>query len=96
MPPCAAAHKQPVLPQPLPPHRATAAPALSCLVRPGFFASFYCLLDAVAVASLAFELPALRAVLLLGATQARALRAAGACARGRGHQRACAALCAAP
>jgi hypothetical protein len=38
-------------------------------VRPHFFLSFYFWLDTVAVLSLAFELPALRAVLLLGATQ---------------------------
>jgi hypothetical protein len=44
-------------------------PGLSCLVRPGFLFSFYFWLDTVAVLSLAFELPALRAVLLLGATQ---------------------------
>uniref|UniRef100_A0A383W424 Ion transport domain-containing protein n=1 Tax=Tetradesmus obliquus TaxID=3088 RepID=A0A383W424_TETOB len=42
---------------------------LSCVVRPHFFLSFYFWLDTVAVLSLAFELPALRAVLLLGATQ---------------------------
>ena len=42
---------------------------LSSIVRPGFFLSFYFWLDTVAVLSLAFELPALRAVLLLGATQ---------------------------
>jgi hypothetical protein len=39
------------------------------VVRPHFFLSFYFWLDTVAVLSLAFELPALRAVLLLGATQ---------------------------
>jgi hypothetical protein len=44
---------------------------LSCLVRPGFFLSFYFWLDTVAVLSLAFELPALRAALLLGETQVR-------------------------
>jgi hypothetical protein len=51
--------------------RAAAVPlsGLSCLVRPGFFLSFYFWLDTVAVLSLAFELPALRAVLLLGETQ---------------------------
>lgn len=38
-------------------------------MRPGFFLSFYFWLDTVAVLSLAFELPALRAVLLLGETQ---------------------------
>lgn len=38
-------------------------------MRPHFFLSFYFWLDTVAVLSLAFELPALRAVLLLGATQ---------------------------
>lgn len=42
---------------------------LSCLVRPHFFLSFYFWLDTVATLSLAFELPALRAALLLGATQ---------------------------
>jgi hypothetical protein len=50
---------------------------LSCLVRPGFFLSFYFWLDTVAVLSLAFELPALRAVLLLGETQVGACRAGG-------------------
>lgn len=39
------------------------------MVRPGFLFSFYFWLDSVAVLSLAFELPALRAVLLLGETQ---------------------------
>eukprot|EP00878_Enallax_costatus_P013361 GHUV01013968.1.p1 GENE.GHUV01013968.1~~GHUV01013968.1.p1 ORF type:complete len:1219 (+),score=478.50 GHUV01013968.1:437-4093(+) len=42
---------------------------LSCLVRPHFFLSFYFWLDTMATLSLAFELPALRAALLLGATQ---------------------------
>lgn len=46
---------------------------LCCLVRPGFFLSFYFWLDTVAVLSLAFELPALRAVLLLGETQVGAV-----------------------
>jgi hypothetical protein len=45
------------------------AAGCSCVVRPHFFLSFYFWLDTVAVLSLAFELPALRAVLLLGATQ---------------------------
>lgn len=49
---------------------------LSCLVRPGFFLSFYFWLDTVAVLSLAFELPALRAALLLGETQVGAVAAA--------------------
>jgi hypothetical protein len=45
--------------------------AVSSIVRPGFFLSFYWWLDVVATVSLGFELPALRAALLLGATQVR-------------------------
>jgi hypothetical protein len=44
----------------------SARAALSSLVRPGFFLSFYFWLDAAAVLSLGFELPALRGALALG------------------------------
>lgn len=47
-----------------PPARPRAA--LSSVARPGFFLSFYFFLDAAAVLSLGFELPALRAALALG------------------------------
>jgi hypothetical protein len=49
------------------PHRRT---ALSSLARPGFFLSFYFWLDAAAVLSLGFELPALRQRMGLGPTAA--------------------------
>jgi hypothetical protein len=45
------------------------SPGISSVVRPGFLLSFYWWLDVVATISLGFELPALRATLLLGATQ---------------------------